>query len=128
MVSSIPQVPAARLLSFPKARRLTRTSDFDRVKEGGHRERGKFMVLAALELQDSGVSRAGLITSRRLGSAIVRNRTRRRLREIVRKYQHHLRQGFWIVITARSDAARASYRALEDEWLRLAKRASILAL
>jgi RNase P protein component len=37
-----------------------------------------------------------------------------------------LRQGFWIVLVARRDAANASYRALEDEWLRLAKRAFIL--
>jgi len=109
-------------------RRLTRTSDFDRVKEAAHTERGKFMVLAALEVQDSGLSRAGFIMSRGLGSAVVRNRVRRRLREIVRQHQHDLREDFWIVLIARSDAANASYRALEDEWLRLAKRASILAL
>ena len=35
--------------------------------------------------------------------------------------------GFWIVVIARPAAARATYRALEDEWLRLAKRAFILA-
>ena len=118
----------ARLFSFPKTRRLTRTSDFDRVKEAGHAERGKFIVLAALAVQNSGVSRAGFITSGRLGSAVVRNRVRRRLREIVRKHQHDLREDFWVVVIARPGATNASYRALEDEWLRLAKRASILAL
>jgi ribonuclease P protein component len=118
----------ARLFCFPKTRRLTRTSDFDRVKEAGHPERGRFIVLAALAVQNSGVARAGFITSGRLGSAVVRNRVRRRLREIVRKHQHDLREDFWIVVIARPDATKASYRALEDEWLRLAKRASILAL
>jgi ribonuclease P protein component len=48
------------------------------------------------------------------------------LREIVRRHQHDLRQDLWIVLIARRDAANASYRALEDEWLRLARRASIL--
>jgi ribonuclease P protein component len=48
------------------------------------------------------------------------------LREIVRRHQDQLRQGFWIVIIARHEAAAASYRELEDEWLRLARRASIL--
>jgi ribonuclease P protein component len=86
------------------------------------------MVLAALVVQNSGASRAGFVTSRRLGSAVVRNRLRRCLREIVRAHQHDLRQDFWIVVIARRDAANASYHALEDEWLRLAKRASILAL
>jgi hypothetical protein len=37
-----------------------------------------------------------------------------------------LQEGFWIVLVARRDAASASYRALEHEWLRLARRASIL--
>jgi ribonuclease P protein component len=116
------------LFSFPKTRRLTHTSDFDRVKEAGHAERGRFIVLAALAVQNSGVARAGFITSGRLGSVVVRNRVRRRLREIVRKHQHDLREDFWIVIIARPAATKASYHALEDEWLRLAKRASILAL
>jgi ribonuclease P protein component len=49
------------------------------------------------------------------------------LREIVRRHQPSLREGFWIVLIARAASAHASYRALEDEWLRLAKRASILA-
>jgi len=57
---------------------------------------------------------------------VVRNRVRRRLREIVRRRQHDLRQDLWIVFIAKRDAANASYDALEDEWLRLAKRASIL--
>ena len=83
-------------------------------------------MLSAAAVENSGLSRVGFITSRRLGSAVVRNRVRRRLREIVRRHQHDLRQDFWIVLVARHDAATASYRALEDEWLRLVKRASIL--
>ena len=118
----------ARMLSFPKSRRLTRTSEFERVKREGCAQRGKLMLLAVLAVQNSRASRSGFVTTRRLGSATARNRVRRRLREIVRKHQHDLREGFWIVLIARPDAADASYRALEDEWLRLAKRASILAL
>src|SRR5207247_7374226 len=97
-------------------------------KERGHPERGKFMVLGALAVQGSGAPRIGFVTGRRLGSAVVRNKVRRRLREIVRNHQHDLREDFWIVLIARRDATKASHRALEDEWLRLAKRASILAL
>jgi ribonuclease P protein component len=66
------------------------------------------------------------VTSKRIGGAVVRNRVRRRLREIVRLHQQRLRNGLWIVTIARPPAANATYRALEDEWLRLADRASIL--
>jgi ribonuclease P protein component len=114
--------------SFPKSRRITRASEFERVKQAGYAERGRLMTLGVLAVQNAGPSRAGFVTTRRLGSATVRNRVRRRLREIVRKHQHDLREDFWIVVIARGDAANASYHTLEDEWLRLAKRAFILAL
>jgi ribonuclease P protein component len=112
--------------SFPKARRLTNRSEYERVKRNGITQRGKFLMLNVMPAENSGPWRAGFVTSGRLGGAVVRNRVRRRLREIVRRNQHELRQGFWFVIIARYEAATATYDALEDEWLRLARRASIL--
>ena len=113
-------------LSFPKQRRLTRASEYDRVKRNGLVRHGKLLTLSAAIVENSGACRVGFIASRRLGSAVARNRVRRRLREIVRQRQHDLRQDLWIVVIAKHEAASASYRALEDEWLRLARRASIL--
>ena len=77
-------------------------------------------------IENSGPWRAGFVTSGRLGGAVVRNRVRRRLREIVRRHQHQLRQDVWFVIIARREVATATYGALQDEWLHLARRASIL--
>ena len=112
--------------SFPKTRRLTHRLEYESVKRNGTTQRGKLLMLNAMPLEHSGPWRAGLVTSSRLGGAVFRNRVRRRLREIVRRHQHELRQGVWFVIVARYEAATASYSALEDEWLRLARRASIL--
>jgi ribonuclease P protein component len=119
-------IPTGRSFSFPKGRRLTRSSEYERVKRDGLVRHGKLLTLSATAVENCGLCRVGFIASRRLGTAVVRNRVRRRLREIVRRRQHDLRQGFWIVVIARRDAANATYRALEDEWLRLARRASIL--
>ncbi len=121
-------MPGTNSLSFPKRRRLTRALEFERVKQHGYAKRGRLITLSVLAMKDAGPCRAGFITARAIGSATIRNRIRRRLREIVRKHQGDLREDFWIVLIARRDAANASYRALEDEWLRLAKRTSILAL
>jgi ribonuclease P protein component len=112
--------------SFPRTRRLTHRSEFERVKRDGITQRGKFLMLNVVPVEDSGPWRAGFITSGRLGGAVVRNRVRRRLRDIVRRHQHELRQGVWFVMIARHEATSASYSALEDEWLRLGRRASIL--
>lgn len=117
----------SRPLGFSKAKRLTNTADFSRVREQGRVFRGGLLAIGVLEDAAGSTFRAGFITSRRIGAAVVRNRVRRRLREIVRKHQQELRSGILIVVIAQPAAARSSFAALEDEWLRLAKRASILA-
>ena len=83
------------------------------------------MVLSVLKHSEPG-NRIGLITSRRVGNAVLRNRTRRRLREMIRLTRPRLKEGLWIVMIARRPAALAKYEAIEQEWLNLARRASIL--
>ncbi|MFN2477363.1 MAG: ribonuclease P protein component [Chthoniobacterales bacterium] len=116
-----------RGLRFSKARRLTRAAEFSRVKSDGKVQRGALLILGSLDVADEHGFRAGFVTSKRVGNAVVRNRIRRRLREVVRHHQHALHSGIWMVLIARPAAARATCAALEDEWLRLAKRALILA-
>ena len=118
---------SAKRFTFPKSRRLTRSAEFALVKKSGRVERGRLLMLSFLSTNDGKPFRAGFITSRAIGSAVQRNRVRRRLREIVRKHQHAVKDGIWIVTIARAKAATATYPELEAEWLRLAKRASILA-
>ena len=71
--------------------------------------------------------RVGVVTGRRVGTAVVRNRVRRRLREVYRVNQSRIATGWWLVLIARASASSASLQQLEQDWLRLAKRASILS-
>ena len=114
-------------LTFPKTKRLTSSADFAHVREQGRVFRGALLTLGVINDVKTVTFRAGFITSRRVGNAVQRNRVRRRLREIVRQRQHAFRSQIWFVTIARRAAAQATYGALEDEWLRLATRASILA-
>jgi len=116
-----------RCFGFPRNQRLTRPAEFEHVKRNGSVHRGGLLLISVASSNEAAPFRAGFVTSRALGSAVVRNRVRRRLREIVRKHQREIVDGVWIVTIARACAARASYQQLEVEWLRLAKRASILA-
>ena len=114
-------------LALPKTKRLTLPAEFARVKGQGTTQRGRLLVLGALRLKEEKLFRAGFVTPKHLGTAVVRNRVRRRLRDIVRTAQPRLGAGLWLVIVARPYAVNASYAQLKDEWLRLAERASILA-
>lgn len=127
MVSVMRPTPNSAGLSFPKTKRLVRPAEFARVQSEGTAHRGRTLVLGVLARKKEKLFRAGFVTSKRVGGAVVRNRLRRRLRAIIRTEQGRLQAGFWCVVIARPAAARASYRTLKDEWLRLAERASILA-
>jgi ribonuclease P protein component len=111
---------------FPVVRRLKLSAEFERVRKGGRAVRGGVLMLSVLPVEGEKRFRAGLITSRRVGGAVARNRVRRRLREIVRRNQHGLKSGIWFVVIARRSAAQVRSAELEAEWLRLARRAGIL--
>jgi len=111
---------------FPASRRLKLSREFARVRSEGRTVRGGLLFLGVLDLGDASEFRVGLVTSKRIGGAVVRNRLRRRLREIVRRHQHEMRKGVWLVVVTRPAAAGAEFGALELEWLRLAARAGLM--
>ncbi len=119
-------VPPPPRLRFSAARRLQLSRDFARVRNEGRTIRGGLLLLGVLEQEAEVKFKLGLVTSKRVGGAVVRNRVRRRLREIVRRRQHEVRAGFWLVLVARPAAARATAAGLEAEWLKLAGRAGLL--
>ena len=58
-------------------------------------------------------NRLGLTVSTKLGKAVVRNRMRRRLREVYRLHEATLHAGFDIVVVARSAAVEADFSKLQ---------------
>jgi len=71
-------------------------------------------------------NRVGITVSKKLGKAHVRNRTRRRLREVYRLNEEKFRPGWDIVVVARSRAVDAPFEKLTKSYLTLAKRAGLL--
>ena len=71
-------------------------------------------------------NRVGITVSKKLGHAVVRNRIRRRFREVYRLNEEKFLPGYDIVVVARSRAVDAPFAALEKGYLDLAKRAGVL--
>jgi len=97
------------------------------VRTEGLSFHGTFMRMGLLENQVT-PTQAAVVASRRVGPAVVRNRVKRRLREIYRKALPELKPGLWIVVTAKPSAVEASTESLRSEWLRLGRRLSIFAV
>ena len=67
-------------------------------------------------------SRLGLTTGTKLGHAVVRNRVRRRIREIFRLSQGKMKQGYDCIVVARTRAAHADYWELKRAFEKTCKK------
>jgi ribonuclease P protein component len=107
-------------LTFPREARLVRKSEFDEVyRAGKRRSSSHFTVFVRASGQPA--SRFGFSIKKALGGAVVRNRMRRRLREIVRCHRQEIPSGWDIVIHPKSSVATAPFGALTADFLRLVK-------
>ena len=92
--------------------------------------RGKSAVNPCLALycrrNNLGYSRLGLTVGVKLGKAVVRNRTRRRIREAYRRNEWRFLPGYDLVVVARVKAGHSRYREIERSLLSLADRLGLL--
>lgn len=94
--------------------RLTRRSDFERALVGPASASSAYLTLFVGN-NGLGRPRVGLAVSRKLGSAVVRNRIKRRLRELVRPLAETSQAGRDVVIVARARAINADPARLREE-------------
>lgn len=71
-------------------------------------------------------NRVGITVGKKLGKAVVRNRARRRLREVYRLNSGRLRQGYDMILVARGRTLTASWKELNDTFLRLCRKLELL--
>jgi ribonuclease P protein component len=94
--------------------RIRKRSDFVRLQRG---HRGKktahFIVILAESPETEG--RLGVTVSRRVGSAVERNRVKRRVREFFRLHRDKLQPAHDLLVIARTGADKLSYEDVETE-------------
>lgn len=95
---------------------LKKNSDFRRLYAKGKSAVNPYMVLYCRR-NSLGVNRLGYTVSTKLGHAVVRNRVRRRLREIYRLNSPAMKTGYDIVVVARSRCVNARYVKMDAAFL-----------
>ena len=95
---------------------MKKNSDFRRLYAKGKSAVNPYLVLYCRR-NSLGVNRLGYTVSTKLGHAVVRNRVRRRLREICRLNSPAMKTGFDIVVVARSRCVNARYAKMDAAFL-----------
>ncbi len=104
---------------------LRSVADFKQI-QGQSRSRAHPTLLMRYRRNELDRTRYGISTGRRVGSAVVRNTVRRRLRTILRRVEAQAAVGWDILLVARPAAAEASQAELNEALLRMMSSAGLL--
>ena len=105
---------------------LTENYEFRRVYGRGKSAGSGHIVVYAFPNRRK-ENRLGITVSTKVGKAVIRNKVRRRLKEIYRLQEAKILPGFDIVIVAKVKASGADYNSLHRDFLRLGEKLAILS-
>ena len=105
---------------------MTRAFQFARVRNEGPSVAGRLIVLSATPLEHpEEPSKFGIICTKKIGCAVVRNKLRRRVREILRAHGAPFENGVHLVCVLSWRAVEAN---LERDWRKAARKLKLQLL
>jgi ribonuclease P protein component len=113
-------------LRFGRAARIKQGRDFSRVRQQGERLVIGCLIANWQRLPPGSPTRLGVITSGRIGNAVVRNRARRLMREAFRLHQHGLAHPVDLVLVARPSIVGKTFAAVGKDFLTTLRKARLL--
>lgn len=105
--------------------RLTRSEDFKRVRQSGKSHAHPLVVLVAQPNQSQEI-KVGVTAGKTVGTAVVRNRAKRLLREVMRPLIPSLASGWDLILVARPKLATASLTETREAVIALLQRAKLI--
>ena len=105
---------------------IKKNSEFRRIYSKGKSAATPLMVLYVRHGPRRDGNRLGITVSTKIGKAVVRNKIRRRFREIFRLNSCKLKKGYDVIVVARGRSRTARYTELEQDFLKLAARLDLM--
>lgn len=133
MSASFPDAPASRertpesrRLRLRRTARLRQQREFARVRQQGQRLALGCLIANWNSLPEGAAPRLGVVTSRKIGGAVVRSRARRLLRESFRQHQEEFAYPVELVLVARNSIAGKNFAEVEKDFITTLRRAGLL--
>lgn len=106
--------------------RLTRSSDFKRVRSLGKSFAHPLIVLIAQPSQHID-TRVAVVAGVIVGGAVVRNRIKRRLRACIAEFLPRLQPGWDLILIARKPSAQASFQEIRQAVMKVLEQSGVVS-
>jgi ribonuclease P protein component len=113
-------------LRLPRAMRMKQAREFDRVRKEGRRVNRPCLIANWMRLPTGSCFRLGIVTSRKIGSAVVRSRARRLLRETFRLHQRDFRMPVALVLVAKPAIVEKKLIEVEHDFISAMQQAGLI--
>ncbi len=107
-----------------KEYRINKKKEYNNIYKKGKKIPGKYMVLFITNGEREH-GRYGIVTSKKVGNAVQRNRAKRRLREVVYRNMNNIKGSIDVVIVARPAIRAASFDEVNNEYIRVMRKAGL---
>ncbi len=108
-----------------KKYRIRKNVEFKQVYSGGKNYWNRNLTLYVKRNNLDG-SRYGITITKKIGSAVVRNRIRRRIKEIYRLNFYRIKDGYDLVFIPKKNVQEISYKQLESALIHILKISHML--
>jgi len=108
--------------------KIIKNSDFQNIYKIGSKYFGKYILIYILK-NNSAESNIGVVASKKVGNAVVRNRLKRLFKEVFRLNKFHLKDNYNIVIISKyysgTKFKELKFKDIEKEYIKLLKKADV---
>lgn len=107
---------------FTRNQRITRWLEFKQIYHQGKKVQSAVLNIYLFQSDSNNPPKLGIRTQKKIGSAVIRNRVKRNLREIFRLHQYQIKKGSKIILVAKPGIEKYSHSELDKMILQLLKK------